>query len=320
MKSKRSTVSIHIVTFNSESCIQNCLESIFQQSYSISQIIIVDNASSDRTKEFLKKYHGEIDILYNSSNKGFAQAHNQAIRSSHSDYFLVLNPDIRLDKNYVSYLIEAMEDHPSVGSSAGMLLSQNQLGFIDSAGLVIKRSRRAFDRGQNDPSLKWSRSTEVFGVSGAAALYSRVMVEDISIFGEFFDEDFFAYKEDVDVAWRAQLMGWGAYYESKAVATHERGWKSGKRKEQPIFVRRLSYINRYKMMLKNDIIGYVFLHCFYLLSFEVLSLGYTILREPQLILAWGDLFNKFATIIKKRKQIQEKRKVSLQRVYNWFNS
>ncbi|MBP1157458.1 MULTISPECIES: glycosyltransferase family 2 protein [unclassified Paenibacillus] len=312
------TVSVHIVTFNSEIYIHSCLESIFQQTYPIRNVIVVDNHSTDRTREILANYQDRIEIILNSSNKGFAPAHNQAIQCSSCDYYLVLNPDIRLDQDYVSHLVEALNTQPEAGSSTGKLLSQNELGKLDSTGLTINRARRAFDRGQNEPANQWSKPSEVFGVSGAAGLYSKKMVEDISIDGEFFDEDFFAYKEDVDVSWRAQLMGWKAYYEPKALASHERGWKSGKRMDQPLFVRRLSYINRYKMILKNDRFGYVCLHLFPLLFFEALSFGYTLLKEPGLLPIWGDFFKKLPHLLNKRKQIQAKRRVRLEQVYQWF--
>jgi GT2 family glycosyltransferase len=311
------TVNVHIVTYHSDKYIEACLESVLRQTYPIEQIIVVDNASADRTRAILSKYQDKIQVILNESNAGFAPAHNQAIRVSSSDYALVLNPDIRLHEDYVTQLVEAIEAHPKVGSATGKLL-RSQEGTIDSTGLILNLARRAVDRGANEPALDWSGYSEVFGVSGAAALYSREMIEDISIDGEFFDADFFAYKEDVDVAWRAQLLGWSAYYEPKAIALHERGWKSGGRKEQPVFVRRLSYINRYKMMLKNDHLGYVILHCLPLLAYEVMSFGYAVVREPELLPAWGDLIRKLPSLMRKRKWVQAKRKVLLRQVYRWF--
>jgi GT2 family glycosyltransferase len=312
------TVNVHIVTFNSEAYIVPCLESVFRQTYPISRILVVDNASSDRTRAILERYRNKIEIVPNAVNIGFAPAHNQALRASSFDYALILNPDIRLHEDYVAHLVEVMEREPGVGSATGKLLRSQEQGTIDSTGLIINRARRAFDRGAEEPALNWSGSSEVFGVSGAAALYKRAMVEDISIDGEFFDADFFAYKEDVDVAWRAQLLGWKAYYEPKAIATHERGWKSGGRKKQPVFVRRLSYINRYKMMVKNDRLSYVFRHLPFIIPYEILSLGYALIKEPELLPAWIDFWRKLPATVAKRKWIQSKQRVKSSDVYRWF--
>lgn len=111
---------------------------------------------------------------------------------------------------------------------------------------TINKARRAFDRGQGKAANAYDNPNEVFGVSGAAALYSSKMIKQISIDGEFFDEDFFAYKEDVDVAWRARIFGWGAAYVPGAIAYHERGWKTGSREKQPLFIRQHSFANRHQ--------------------------------------------------------------------------
>ncbi|WP_201317984.1 glycosyltransferase family 2 protein [Paenibacillus sp. EPM92] len=312
------TVSVHIVTYNSEAYIEECLEAVLRQTYPIAQIIVVDNASSDGTRAILEKFQGKVETILNHSNTGFAPAHNLAIHTSSSHYYLVLNPDIQLHEEYVAYLVGVMERFPVVGSATGKLLRSQDQGTVDSTGLIMNCARRAFDRGAEEPASDWNESSEVFGVSGAAALYKREMVEDISIEGEFFDADFFAYKEDVDVAWRAQLLGWKAYYESKAIAIHERGWKSGNRKQQPVFVRRLSYINRYKMMLKNDRISYVFRHLFSIVPYEILSLGYALVKEPMLLPAWIDFWRKLPAVLAKRRWIKLNQKENNSNIYRWF--
>ncbi|RKN82176.1 glycosyltransferase family 2 protein [Paenibacillus ginsengarvi] len=312
-------VSVHIVSFNSEDYIQACLDSVLEQTYPISQIIVIDNASSDRTRIILGKFQNKIEVIVNSVNTGFAQAHNQAIHASNSNYYLVLNPDVILDREFVAKLVEVMMCHSNVGSVTGKLIRSQRQEIIDSTGLIINRARRAFDRGENQCAVKWKDKAEVFGVSGAAAFYRRTMVEEVSIEGEFFDEDFFAYKEDVDVAWRAQLLGWKAYYEPEAIAIHERGWKSGSRKRQHIFVRRLSYINRYKMLVKNDRIVYVIRHLMPIIWYEILSFGYVIFKEPLLLPIWIDFWTKIPKMLKKRKWIKSRQKASNSNVYKWFN-
>jgi GT2 family glycosyltransferase len=312
-------VSVHIVTYNSEKYIDQCLKAVLAQSYNITQIILVDNASSDSTLEILSNYHSSIKLITNTSNKGFAFGHNQAIKESSCDYFLILNPDVVPHPDYVYLLIKNAELSKGFGSFTGKLLFKNSPDKIDSTGLMVTKARRAFDRGVGDHSAKWNTMGHVFGVSGAAALYSRKMVEDVSIDGEFFDEDFFAYKEDVDVAWRAQLFGWGALYVPEATAYHERGWKKDSRKNQPLFIRRFSYINRYRMIIKNESYLYILLHSIFILPYEISSLGYAIIKEPGLLKAWIYLFYDYKKLLYKRKVIMKKKKKEFSEIYRFFN-
>jgi GT2 family glycosyltransferase len=313
-----STISVHIVTYNSAAYITDCLDAILKQSHPIQSIIVIDNNSSDKTKQLLQPYLDRIIFIGNTNNVGFAAGHNQAIRLSDAEYVLVLNPDVTMNPDYIHFLIQQMQLDPSIGSATGKLLFKQSPDIIDSTGLVITKSRRGFDRGAGEGSEAWKESNDVFGVCGAAALYSRQMVEDISIGGCFFDEDFFAYKEDVDVAWRSRIQGWRALYSADAIAYHDRGWKKGARSQTSLFVRRLSYINRYKMIIKNDSIPHMLLHCIPLLVYEVMSLGYFIVKEPKVLGAWVDLFKKIPTLMAKRKSIQDARTVNFTKLYNYF--
>lgn len=318
MKTFACTVSVHIVTYNSSEHIENCLEAVLRQSYPIEQIVVIDNASKDNTIEKLEKWSEKCSIIQNSMNNGFAGGHNQAIRMTDTDYCLILNPDVVLEPDYVLNTVKSLINHSQAGSATGKLLFKENPTNIDSAGLVINRARRAFDRGAHQPSDQFEHSEEVFGVSGAAAMYARELIHDISLNDEFFDEDFFAYKEDVDVAWRAQLLGWKAIFEPAAIAYHERGWKEGGRSSKPLFVRRLSYINRYKMIVKNDRISMLLKHSIPLLVYECLSFTYALVREPKLLGAWTSFFRSYADLKQKRRVIQGKRRVPVREMYRWF--
>lgn len=309
-------VSVHIVTYNSSEDIIECLEAVACQQYPVLRIIVVDNASSDDSAARVKEWHaqGETEgrplpallVVENSANAGFASAHNQAIAASDADYMLVLNPDVTLAPDYVSRLVARMEAEPAIGSATGKLLRKADSGVVDSTGLWMNRARRAFDRGADEPAERWTASGEVFGVSGAAAMYSRRMIEDIAIFGEFFDGDFFAYKEDVDVAWRARLLGWRAYYDADARGYHERGWKTSGRSGKSLFIRRISYINRYKMLFKNEPARSLIPTLLYALPYEAAATGYMLVREPALLKAWGSFFGQRKNLRRKRKALQEK--------------
>lgn len=313
------TVSVHIVTYNCSKDIRDCLKAVFQQSYPINKVIVIDNASHDETSTILQTYGKQIELILNELNVGFAPAHNQAMKRSTCDYFLVLNPDVILHPDYVSELMNFAEANPNAGSLTGKLVWKQDPGLVDSTGLIINKARRAFDRGRGQAEQNWNKTEKVFGVSGAAPLYCKQMVTDVSVEGQFFDETFFAYKEDVDVAWRAQLLGWDSYYVPSAMAQHERGWKANSRSQQPLFVRKHSYINRYKMMIKNDSIKHLILHSPFIIPFELLSILFILLKEPKLITSWGSLFKEYPQLVRKRKFIQKKRNRPFRDIYSYFN-
>lgn len=316
MKSVK-TVCIHIVTYNSVNFIESCIEAALSQTYPISEILVIDNCSTDGTMEIVGKYDGLLKIIRNSENFGFAKAHNQAIRLTNSDYFLVLNPDVKLDKDYVRILVEKVTSNESIGAATGMLFRTNNV--IDTTGLIIRKSKTAYDRGANQSVFNIQNLTEeIFGVSGAAALYSRLMAQNISINEEFFDSSFFAYKEDIDLAWRAKLFGWNSIYISNAIADHVRGWKQGERKKQPLFIRKHSYINRYKMMIKNETITSFIVCLPQIIIYEILSLGFILLREPKLLQAWLDLIKELKGLLQTRKFIQKKRVLKNKDIIKWF--
>ncbi|MCZ8512546.1 glycosyltransferase family 2 protein [Paenibacillus filicis] len=313
-------VSVHIVTFNSSAYIRNCLNAVLQQNYPIDQIIVIDNNSHDETLSILAEFKNNIHLIVNKENVGFAPAHNQAFRLTESEYSLVLNPDVTLHPDYVLNLLKFVEDNldKKIGSMTGKLLLSQSPDRIDSTGLKMTKARRAFDRGAGQSADVWTKQDEVFGVSGAAALYLRQMIEDVSIEGSFFDDDFFAYKEDVDVAWRAQIMGWTAYFCPDAIAYHERGWKKESRHQIPVIIRRYSYINRYKMIVKNDHWLYILRDFPFILAYEIQSLVYFIIKEPSVLGAWGSFWRSLSRLLYKRRLIQSKKKSNNRRLFTFF--
>lgn len=306
----KPTISVQIVTFNSSSDIISCLKSISKQTYPIDQVIIVDNNSSDLSDEMIVSMKNSVSttltLIRNKENLGFAPAHNQALQYSDSDYVLVLNPDVILHHNYISEIISCINSDLNIGSATGMLVRKENKNTIDSTGLTMNGAWKASDRGAEENSSLWNKSDYVFGVSGAAAIYSRKMILDISIYGEFFDSDFFAYKEDVDVAWRANLLGWKSYYCASAIAYHERGWKKGGRKKQPLFIRQVSYINRYKMIYKNFTQIPSLIDICKLIIYELTSNMYILFREPKVLAAWINFIRSWPTLKKKRSFLKKR--------------
>jgi len=303
-----SSVSVCIVTYNSEEDIITCLNAVLAQSHIVDEIIVIDNASIDHSVErvsTLASTHPNITLIKNKLNNGFAGGQNQAISLAKGDYIVVLNPDVELDYNYVKLTVQALEKNHLAGSATGLLKLKSNPDVVDTTGLFMPFNRHAVDRGMGESIQSWQTAGEVFGVSGAAAVYKRKMIEAISLNGEFFDEYFFAYKEDVDVAWRARNLGWIALYEPTATATHARGWKKGGRKNISLFVRQHSYVNQIFMVIKNEQINLLFiLRLPVLLLRELTKLMYIILKERDLLSSLNILRKSLPIMMKKRQVLQ----------------
>src|SRR2546425_3497071 len=211
--SQNNVVSVTIVTYNSGRFIKRCLESVLAQKYPYQEIIVIDNNSTDGTADILEQFEDRCTIVYNEENIGFAAAQNQAIGLSSGQWVLTLNPDVLLLPNFIQALVDAGEIDPRIGSVCGKLLAMTATfdiparPLVDSTGIYFNPMLRHLDRGSQEiDNGHYLKHEYVFGATAAAALYRREMIDNISLDGEFFDSDFFVYREDADVAWRAQLM------------------------------------------------------------------------------------------------------------------
>lgn len=225
MKNSAHTLRIGILTHNSLPHIQECLESVLNQTYPYIDVIIMDNASTDQTTEFIKREFSDVQLEIHSENLGFSSAHNHAIRHSVAEYYMPLNPDMILEEYYVEEMVLAMERSPDIGTISGKLFFMTTHGEktdrIYTTGHLLTRSRAPANRGYKVRDVGQFENLEmIFAANGAAPLYRREMLEDISINDEFFCEDFFMYGEDHDLGWRAQLQGWKCAYTPKAIGYH----------------------------------------------------------------------------------------------------
>src|SRR5581483_3535571 len=251
-------VSVTIVTYNSGRFIRRCLESVLEQKYSHREVIVIDNASADGTIDILEQFEDRCTIVYNDENIGFAAAQNQAIALSSGDWVLTLNPDVLLLPGFIQSLVDAGRADSGVGTVCGKLLTilatfdLPEKPLVDSTGIYFTPMLRHLDRGSQEvDNGHYLKHEFVFGATAAAALYRRQMIDDIAIGDEFFDPDFFVYREDADVAWRAQLFGWRCIYTPHARGYHVRNVLPGNRRALPPVINMHSVKNRFLMRMKN---------------------------------------------------------------------
>jgi GT2 family glycosyltransferase len=291
------------------------------------EIIIIDNASSDDTRNLLVRYADRAKVYFNVDNTGFCAAQNQAIAISKGDWVLTLNPDADLECEFIEQLLAASDRDPGAGTICGKLISlRKDAGnpaavFLDSTGIYFTPEMRHFDRGWHEPDDgRYNRIEYVFGASAAAAMYSRKMIDDIAGPDGFFDADFFAYREDADVAWRAQLLGWRCLYTPYAVGHHVRSVIPGNRRSVPAVLNMHSVKNRFLMRVKNLTSGLFRQYWSTMMSRDLLILGGCIVMERKSLAAYWRFIKCFRTALIKRRAIMSRKRVPEDYLVQWFSS
>lgn len=312
-------VSIGIVTWNSAGVIGRCLECVRAQRLLSVDLLVVDNHSTDDTRTILTAATPDGERLLLDANVGFSAAHNLAIRRTKGTYYLALNPDVFLSPGFLDRLVEAMELDDTLGAATGKLLLADSPERLDSTGIYMVPALRHLDRGQGELDTgQYDRRELVFGASGAAALYRRAMLNDVAVGGEVFDEDFFAYREDADLAWRAQLMGWRCAYVPAAVALHRRVVVPGRRARVPAAINRMSVRNRFLLRIKNQTAAHFLRYFFPATWRDVQVVFYCLLRERSSLPAFGEVARLSPRMWRKRRQIMARRRARGRDINMWF--
>lgn len=312
-------VSVVLVTWNSAQYLRRCLEGFRQQTHRAVELIAIDNASVDDSAALVEQH--ATTLIRNDTNRGFSAAVNQGIAMARGAFVLLLNPDCYLGPEYIERLVAAMQA-PDIGSATGMLIRARgndiePTNEIDSLGIRMTRTGRHLDITTNRQPPT-ANGQDVFGVSGAAGMFRMTFLRDVAIDGEIFDEDFFAYREDADLAWRGRLFGWRALCEPGAVAYHVRRVTPEARRALPPDINMHSVKNRFLLRLKNEGAYLALRNAPFELArdFVVLLASLTVERASLRAFAW--LWRNRARVLAKRRAIQSRRKVSDRDLARWF--
>jgi len=321
----KDLVTVTLVTYNSGRYIKRCLESVLAQKGPQVEIIVVDNSSTDGTRDILEHYEDRCRIVYNHENVGFAAAQNQAIQLSRGSWILTLNPDVLLMPYFIQAMLEAGRLDNRIGTVCGKLLVMSPdfdieaRPRVDSTGIYFTPHLRHLDRGSREvDNGHYLKREYVFGATAAAALYRRAMIDDISIDGEFFDPDFFVYREDADVAWRAQLMGWRCLYTPYARGYHVRAVLPGNRRVLPREINMHSVKNRFLMRMKNMTGDLYRRHWVAITARDIVVASCCLIYEHYSLRAFWHVLKSWRRTWEKRKQIMARKRVSDEYMAGWF--
>jgi GT2 family glycosyltransferase len=348
-------LSVHLLTWNGAKYLPYLFTSLKSQTFSDWQLVIIDNNSKDETLEVIKNelnsfpqpYHLQI----NEKNLGFARGHNLALRwlfaKGEGEYVLLLNQDMVLGSDYLERLIDFMDGHSEAGAAQGVLLKWDfektrkeslaaaKTQIIDTLGLVVLANRRVIDWGTgfsrfNFDFLKLDSPLEIFGVSGALPMYRLKALKEVAHDKEVFDEDFFSYKEDVDLAFRLRSAGWKAYLVPQAYAWHDRttagplklddkSARENRYKKSPL-VNYHSYKNHLFVLIKNEYLANFLRDGFKIVWYELKKFFYLLFFERDTLQSLKEFWFLLPKMLKKRQVIKSKRKLSAQEIRKWWNT
>jgi GT2 family glycosyltransferase len=220
-----SRVSVIILNWNGRELLKECLDAVAAQTYRDFETLLVDNGSTDGSLEYLREHYPSVRVVVLPENTGFAAGNNRGLAECRGSYIVTLNNDTRVEPEFISKLVHAADTDPAVGMVAAKMLNYHHHAIIDSVGIRVATSGIAYNVGVGERDCgQYDSSVEVFGVCAGAALFRRSMLDEIG----FFDPAFFAYYEDVDMAWRCRLAGWKCITAPGAVAYHLQSATSGR--------------------------------------------------------------------------------------------
>jgi len=353
-----SSIFVHVVTFNHQATISSCLKSLMkQEGFTLSEnltVLVSDNASTDGSFEKAQTLMcSGVEVKKNPVNLGFCAAHNQGLSTflkSGKSYYLCLNPDLALKEDALLQLSRNIESGASIGAACPKLiradenLNPKDPIHLDAAGMYFTPTLRHFDRGSGELDREvYNERALVFGASGACVLFKKNFIQDLELSaGEregdvdtiypqlkagraervlFFDEAFFAYREDADLSWRAQLFGWSTLFVPTAIGYHVRRVTSDVRGTLPAELNLLGVRNRFLMQLNQYSFGVGVLSFIlgFILRNTLVVLG-VFLKERTSLRAFADLAKLLRRGLVRRKIIAKRTKVPNKVLKKWFNT
>jgi len=292
---QKEMVSIIIAYFSNTDNLEKCLESVLAQTYKNKEVVVINNSSRRPAENLLRKKFSMVKFIEPEENLLYAAAQNLGINKSQGDFLMFLNDDVILENNFISRLVQGIKDSEQTGMVCGKILRMDKV-TVDSAGQFLGKDRRPIERGwQKRDCGQYNQASYIFSPGGVAPLYRRETLEEVAVNGEYFDEDFKFFYEDLDLAWRANRFGWRCFYSPLALAYHQRGASTQTDKPKINFFQKYYFSclpenlqfhlvkNRYLNMIKNDSIGLFLINLPAVLLYETKLWGYILLFRRRLI-------------------------------------
>lgn len=306
-------LSVVIVTWNGMRHLPRCLEALAPQMPPGAELVLVDNGSTDGTRDWLHIAYPKARLVALPSNLGFAGGAAVGLRAASGELLLLLNDDAFVEPGCIAALLRAMADHPEIGAAGGVLTFDHRPELIASAGLRLRRDGLALDLLPGRPLTDLPRDpVEILGPSGALAIYRRTLLEDVGLP----EAGFFAYLEDVDLAIRAALRGWRSLLVPSARARHV---YSATAVQGSAFKQRLLARNRVRTIVRCFPAGTLRRCLPAILAYDLMAAAYAILRRQPAILAGRlDALRELRVLRRQRRLIQGRRAAPHAALERWL--
>ena len=238
--------TVIIPNYNGIKYIKGCLDSLFSlEEQELFTVLVVDNASSDGSRELIQDEYPWVQLILMEENTGFCHAVNVGIRAASTPFVILLNNDTVVKAGFVKNLADALEKDSRCFSVSALMLMWDRPDLADDAGDRYCALGWAYSRGKGRPAAEYDRPAEIFSACGGAAAYKKSVFEEIG----YFDENHFAYLEDLDIGYRARIYGYRNRYEPSASVLHAGSASSGSRYNE--FKTRMSSANSVYVIGKN---------------------------------------------------------------------
>jgi GT2 family glycosyltransferase len=326
----RPQLSVIIPNWNGKRFLQECLDSLKDQTYPHFETILVDNGSTDGSVEFVReRYGGFVRIIQNEINLGFAGGTNAGIRDAGGEYIVLLNNDTWADPHWLEELIKATSVDPPAGMWGSKIYAYDHRDRIEAVGELIYWDGLCRAKGQYDRDRgQYDQMEEIFFPPGCGAMFRREVFDQIGLF----DEDFFAYGDDAEMGIRARLAGWKGLYVPRAILYHKNSGTGGQHSPfKAFYVER----NRFWITIKYFPLPLLLVTPFFTIwrflfqAYGALSHRGAAGKFTQIYSPWhliGILFKAYGSGIwglpgmwKKRRKLKALRKVSCGEICSWFN-
>jgi GT2 family glycosyltransferase len=299
-------LTVAIASYNGHRLLESALPSLAAQSFRDFRVLVVDDASRDDTVEWLRESWPEVDVVVHERNRGITAALNTCLRVPQTPLIGLFNNDVTLDPRCLQELVKALGEHPEAGWAGGKLIDFHERDVIDGAGDVFTWTRAGTRRGHRERDLgQYDEPRAIFGACGGAAVYRRSVLEDVGLF----DEDFFAFYEDIDWDLRAQLAGFSCRYVPTAIVYHMGSATIGRGLTD--FTRYHLWRNTLWVIAKDLPLGALLRHAHQLLLGQLTNLAVA-LRDRKLAIwweAWRDAVYGLPRTLRKRRAIDARRRI-----------
>ncbi|AKB16442.1 glycosyltransferase family 2 protein [Methanosarcina thermophila] len=300
-KKSVKSASIVILSYNSREDLEECIPSLMSQTYQDFEIIVVDNASTDGSEEFIRTNYPMIKVVQTGKNLGYPAGNNAGFEVAEGEYIVVVNPDTVADPKWLAELVKPLENDPTIAATTSKVLIYYQKDKINTCANTAHYTGLTFCRGLNKFASELNNYQPVGAVSGCSFAIRSDMLKNIN----GFDSDFFLYQEDADLSWRIRFAGGKIMYVPESIIYHK--FKLSISPQKEFYLER----NRYLILLKNFSLKTLLLLLPVLIVTEIVTMGHAVLNGPKYVksklLAYFWILQNIKIILTKRHETLSKK-------------